>query len=118
METMEAPVVTNSFEEVFRSIVEHAGAKSVFGQPVSVGGKTVVPVARIRYGFGGGSGQREDGGQHGHGGGGGLIAQPLGVYEIDQSQTRFIPITSNLTLLAAIGLGICLGVLAIPRTRM
>jgi uncharacterized spore protein YtfJ len=117
METIEAPVVTNSFEEVFRSIVEHAGAKSVFGQPVSVGGKTVVPVARIRYGFGGGSGQKEHGGPHGRGGGGGLIAQPLGVFEVDESQTRFIPITSNLALLAAVGLGICLGYLAIPRSR-
>src|ERR1041385_7096203 len=65
--------------EVFRSIVNSASVKMVYGGPVSVGNKTVLPVASIRYGFGGGSGTREDSHQHGGGGGGGLIAKPLGL---------------------------------------
>ena len=97
------------FAEVFKSIVEHAGAKAVYGEPVSVNGKTVLPVATIRYGFGGGSVGRDDG--H-YGGGGGLVAKPLGVVEITQSQTRFIPIYSTWTLLVAVGVGVYIGFLA------
>lgn len=119
MEPMEAPVrigTQNPIEEMLKSIVQHAGAQLVFGEPVSANGKTILPVARLQYGFGGGSGSRRDGGQHA-GGGGRLVSKPVGVFEITQSQTRFVPITSNWTLLAAIAVGICLGWLAVPRIR-
>ena len=111
---MEPPVAAGSktqLEEVFKSIIEHAGAKTVYGEPVSVDGKTVLPVATIRYGFGVGSGAKADG-EHGTGAGGGLIAKPLGVVEITQSQTRFIPIVSSRALVIAVGVGVCLGFLA------
>jgi uncharacterized spore protein YtfJ len=116
-ETREKSVSTNPFEQVFRSIVDHAGAKMVFGEPVSVGGKTIVPVAKIRYGFGGGSGAKGNGDQHGGGGGGGLVAKPVGVIEISQSETRFIPITSNWMLIAAVALGAVLGFPVVPLAR-
>jgi uncharacterized spore protein YtfJ len=105
---MEQPVAAGiKLEEVFKSIIEHAGAKAVYGEPVSVNGKTVLPVAQVRYGFGsGGKGNGQ------HGGGGGLIAKPLGVVEITQSQTRFIPIVSSRALVIAVGLGVGLGFLA------
>lgn len=111
-ETMEPPVTAGSktqLDEVFRSIIEHAGAKTVYGEPVSVDGKTVLPVAQIRYGFGGSSGGKGSNWQHAGGGGGGLIAKPLGVVEITQSQTRFIPIPSSWMLLSAVCFGVCLG---------
>jgi uncharacterized spore protein YtfJ len=82
--------IGTQLDEVFKAIIEHAGAKAVYGEPVSVGGKTVLPVAQIRYGFG--SGGKGNGRR---GGGGGLIAKPLGVVEITQSETRFIPIFSS-----------------------
>ena len=37
-----------------------ARAATVFGEPVERGGITVIPVAKARWGFGGGAGQRED----------------------------------------------------------
>jgi uncharacterized spore protein YtfJ len=117
-ETMEPPVSAGSktqFAEVFKSIIEHAGAKIVYGEPVSVDGKTVLPVATIRCGFGGSSGGKGNNWEHGGGGGGGLVAKPLGVVEITQSQTRFIPIVSGRALLFAVGLGVCLGLLAASR---
>lgn len=119
-ETNEPPVAAESktqFAEVFKSIIEHAGARTVYGEPVSVNGKTVLPVATIRCGFGGSSGAEGSNWQHGGGGGGGLIAKPLGVVEITQSQTRFIPIVSGRALLLAVGLGVCLGFLAGSRRR-
>jgi hypothetical protein len=47
-QTMEPPVAAESnthLEEVFKSIIEHAGARTVYGEPVPVYGKTVLPVA-------------------------------------------------------------------------
>ena len=107
------PVVVNRLEEVFKSIVDHAGTKIIFGEPVTVEGKTILPVGRVRYGFGGGSGRKGNGEQHGGGGGGGLVAKPVGVVEITQSETRFIPISSKWSLIAVFGLGVCLGFLAV-----
>ena len=85
----------------------------VYGEPVSVAGKTVLPVATVRYGFGGGSGSTAEE-RRGGGGGGGLVAKPLGVVEVTESQTRFIPIGSRWAVVAAFGLGLVLGWLVIP----
>jgi uncharacterized spore protein YtfJ len=115
METMEISTAVNRLEEVFRSMVDHASAKTVYGEPVILQDKTILPVAKIRYGFGRGSGRNADTEHHGGGGGGGLFAKPLGVIEITQSQTRFIPISSGWTLVAAIALGVCMGWLAAPK---
>ena len=38
-----------------------ATVKSVFGEPIHVNGKTVVPVAKVAYGFGGGAGTGKTG---------------------------------------------------------
>lgn len=115
---MEPPVATESktqFADVFRAIIEHAGAKIVYGEPVSVDGKTVLPVATIRCGFGGSTGGKGNNWQHGGGGGGGLVAKPQGVVEITASQTRFIPISSSRALVIAVGIGVCLGFLVASR---
>lgn len=114
-ETMDPPVEAKRLDEVFRSIVDHAGTKVVFGDPIHVEGKTILPVAKVRYGFGGGSGHKRDGEQQGGGGGGGLVAKPVGVVEITASQTRFIPITSSWNLIAAVALGVGLGLLVVPK---
>ena len=89
----------------------------VYGDPITVGDKTILPVAKIRYGFGAGSGsgsgvkngaeQRGEGG----GGGGGLIALPLGVVEVTASATRFVPIRSGWSWMAAAGIGAVVGLL-------
>lgn len=113
-ERMETPVAVDRLEEVFKSIVDHAGTKIIFGEPVTVEGKTILPIGRVRYGFGGGSGRKGNGEQHGGGGGGGLVAKPVGVVEITQSETRFIPISSKWSLIAAVALGVCLGLLIVP----
>ena len=109
-ETLETPVAVSQLEEVFRAIVDHAGAKTVYGDPITLEGKTVLPVARVQYGFGGGSGGAK-GDKEGFGGGGcgGLIARPLGVVEITSSETRFIPIAPNGVVAAAAAVGFFLG---------
>jgi uncharacterized spore protein YtfJ len=108
-ETFATPVAVSQLEEVFKSIVDHAAAKTVYGEPVILEGKTVLPVARVQYGFGGGSGGKSVNEGFGGGGGGGLLAKPLGVVEITQSETRFIPIAPNGSVAAAVAFGFVLG---------
>jgi uncharacterized spore protein YtfJ len=103
--------------EVLKSIVEplrnSAAVKSVFGDAISAQGKTVIPVARIAYGFGGGSGKnaQEDKPGEGEGGGGGVVATPLGVFEVTDSETRFIPLHENRKYLAGALAGLIVGFL-------
>lgn len=44
---------------------------AVYGKPVTVDGVTVIPVAKVSFGFGGGAGRAVEAGRTGDGGGGG-----------------------------------------------
>lgn len=62
-----------------------AGVQAVFGTQITRENLTVVPVARVRWGFGGGGGSAdgsESGPASGSGGGGGVAAGPVGYLEI------------------------------------
>ena len=87
----------------------------VYGEPIRLETKTVLPVAKVRYGFGGGGGAGKKGDQQGGGGGGGLVAVPIGVVEITESQTRFLPITTSGAVIAALGVGFLLGLVLSKR---
>jgi uncharacterized spore protein YtfJ len=102
-------------EELFQSLVGQASVKSIYGEPISAGGKTIVPVAAIRYGFGGGSGRKGERNEEGFGGGGGFVGKPVGVIEVTDEQTRFIPIHRNRTIALAAAIGFGLGLLAARR---
>jgi len=73
----------------------HASASAVFGDPVDRDGVTVIPVAKVRWGFGGGSGRGiEEGSEtgeigEGSGAGGGVMASPVGYIEILDGQATF-----------------------------
>jgi uncharacterized spore protein YtfJ len=93
-----------------------------FGNPINIHNKTLIPVARIAYGFGAGSGTgsknrkpnpeetdeivsdqetasvKEEGG----GGGGGGNTQPLGIFEVTESHTCFIPVITIKDIVALI----------------
>ena len=71
-----------------------ARADAVFGDPVERDGVTVIPVAKVRWGFGGGGGQdaSDDGAlsaDSGSGGGGGVLASPLGFIELLNGAATF-----------------------------
>ena len=55
-----------SIQELIQSISERvqttASVKAVYGEPITAEGKTIIPVARVRYGFGGGGGTQDDAG--------------------------------------------------------
>ncbi len=103
------------FEGIQQALSSSAQVKTVFGEPISAEGKTIIPVARVRYGFGGGmgsgptrSGDEQRFGQGG-GGGGGMIAQPVGVVEVTAAGTRFIPVHSPKRLLGLAMVGFVAG---------
>ena len=67
-------------------------ASSVFGKPIERKGVTVIPVARARWAFGGGSGSDPAGGTHGGGGGGMGTVRPVGYIEVRKDKVVFKPI--------------------------
>lgn len=90
-----------------------ANVKTVYGEPIVAQGKTIVPVAKVVYGYGGAGGTGGIGDSRargeGGGGGGGARAIPVGVIEVSEQPTRYVPITDRKKLARAIVLGIGLG---------
>ena len=96
------------------SILGQAGVKAIYGEPISAQGKTVIPVAKLMYGYGAGAGTGGVGNSsaqgEGGGGGAGVRTVPVGVIEISDQQTRFLPITSRKKLAGAVLAGILMGI--------
>jgi len=99
-------------ERIAERVGGKASVRAVFGDPIERGGITIIPVARVRWGFGGGAGRgpiavgpgigvdgaATDGGADeglsgaGTGGGGGVTADPVGYLEMGPDGVSFIPI--------------------------
>jgi uncharacterized spore protein YtfJ len=103
------------------SFLSQANVKAIYGEPIAAHGKTVIPVAKIMYGYGAGAGTGGVGSSsargEGGGGGGGVRAIPVGVIEVSDQQTRFVPITDRKRLAGAVLAGIGLGMLIGWRRR-
>jgi len=81
--------------DTFGNLRKEANVNACFGEPMTVEGRTVIPVARIGYGLGVGAGQAptaEGEGGGSTGGGSGLISSPLGVVEVTSQGTRIEPV--------------------------
>lgn len=101
-----AGVAAGLLERLADRIGGKASVRSVFGEPVVCGSVTVIPVARVGFGFGGGAGRMPGrrqasaggggsgpaGASEGGGGGGGADARPLGFIEIREGDVRYRPI--------------------------
>ncbi|MFC6973530.1 spore germination protein GerW family protein [Halomicroarcula sp. GCM10025709] len=98
---------------------ESASVQRVFGDPITTEGKTIVPVARVAYGFGSGfgSGGAEDEGEfdgetgQGGGGGGGMSVTPVGALEVTPDGTRFVRVGDWKRAALALGVGLVAGLL-------
>lgn len=113
---------TEMLAKIGESLVSTATVRSVFGEPIHAGGKTIVPVAKVAYGFGAGGGRASHnaeldhgGTPEGGGGGGGVHAFPAGVLEITQAGTRFVPFTDYRLALGVFAAGVLLGGLFLRR---
>ena len=117
--------------DIFRSVAERlqtsAGVKTVFGDPASAEGKTIIPVARVRYGFGGGGGSAPHRGSEpgsedqqealGGGGGGGIEVTPIGLIEITAGETRYISFEGRRRIVRTLVIGALLALFLLRRRR-
>jgi uncharacterized spore protein YtfJ len=103
-----------------------ADARIVYGDRVQAGHKTIIPVARVAYGFGGGyesggAAAAADGTTRGEGGGGGIMVTPVGVVEVTAEATRFVPLggspPSRLVMLGLFVLGVVVGRISAGRGK-
>ena len=95
----------NSANRFIGTIAEKLGAvaraSTVYSEPIEREGITVIPVAKARWGFGGGVGHRKD--EDGAGGGGGVQVTPVGFIEIRNGQAEFRPIRTMSVPLLILG---------------
>lgn len=108
-------------QSLHENLSTRAQVKSVFGDAVTAGDKTIIPVAKIAYGFGAGAGTGGVGESsakgEGGGGGGGIRATAVGVFEVGPTGTRFVPVRDRKQQAALLAAGAVLGVLLLRRRR-
>jgi uncharacterized spore protein YtfJ len=105
-------------ERMAERVGGQASVRAVFGEPIERDGHTIVPVAKVRWGFGAGAGRgpvavgpgiagegaaqtslsEAEMGQSGSGSGGGgaVTAEPVGYLEIGPDGASFLPITPTM----------------------
>ena len=122
-----APAPVQPIAELFE---RNLSIRHVYHEPVRHGDVTVIPVAKVAFGFGAGVGSRgrfrrrgqqiasnepstAEGreGQDGVGGGGGARMTPVGALEIGPRGTRFIHYSELPQLLGVLAIGIGAGLL-------
>lgn len=93
----------NTLSEMLERIRASARVEFVYGKERKVGNKTLIPIAAVAYTFGAGAGggtgpssNGQEGGEASMGGGGGgggaVRVQPVGVLEVNEDETRLVPI--------------------------
>lgn len=87
----------NKVSEILKDIVGElkgiASSQTVIGDPITVGGRTVIPVVKISVGFGAGGGQGESpgkGGGFGGGGGGAARIEPSAFIIMDKDKISLL----------------------------
>lgn len=113
----------NFLEPLVSEFRREGSVKNVYGDPITTLGKTIIPVAKISMGVGGGFGYNKrrkqeniqksvnesNGNNEGGGMGGGLSVTAKGVYEVTAEGTKFIPANQLRKLLAITFLSFMLG---------
>ena len=96
METEKTVMYQSPIGRLFEKFSRHKDVSLVYGEPIELEHKRVLPVAKVHYIVGGGGGYSEETGDspvaQGEGGGGRISVKPLGVYEIDAHEVTFKPI--------------------------
>lgn len=77
---------TRLIEGALDKVRATAGVKTVYGEPITMNGKTIIPVAKVA----------------------GPCAAPLGVVEVSEKETKYVPTNQKkkLTIAGAVGAGV------------
>jgi len=96
-------------EAIGERVKPQVGVDAVFGPPRTVGDRTIIPVARVAYGFGMGAGAgkpakdgSQDAEQAGAGGGAAAMATPVAVVEVTPDGVRVIPVVDVMRLITRV----------------
>lgn len=85
-------------KEVTSELERLVSAKTVVGEPVIAGDKTILPITKVSFGFGSGGGEgSKDGVESGFGGGGGGGAkiEPVAFLVISDEGVRLMTLSGN-----------------------
>lgn len=80
------------FEDLIKKFTDNAKATLIFADPVEREGMTIIPVAKMMWGFGGGGGSDKKNPASGVGGGGAIRTIPVGYIQLKGGKARFQPI--------------------------
>lgn len=117
---MSLPDTQHLLQSLMERLTNEASVRKVYGEPIVADQKTIIPIAKVMIGFGGGYGEgrsrpkktpvneSENGQGEGGGLGGGLAIQPQGVLEITPTSTRYIPLSTGRYVAMGIALGFLL----------
>jgi len=83
---------TRLIEGALDKVRATAGVKTVYGEPITLDGKTIIPIAKVGAGVG-------------------ADAAPVGVVEVSEQETKFVPINVRKKLTIAGALGAATGML-------
>lgn len=100
--------------EVFSAAREAVTVKRVYGEPYHQDGLTIIPVAVVGGGAGGGFGHDEKG-QEGEGGGFGMTGRPAGAYVIKGEHVSWRPAVDPSRMATVLGLVAIAYLLTRPR---
>jgi uncharacterized spore protein YtfJ len=89
----------------------NANAKTVYGEPVNAGSRTIIPVAKVGYLLGATSGGRNGEIVGGGSGGGGVGARPVGYIEITDAGSRYVELSAVKKTIVIVALGFVAGYL-------
>jgi hypothetical protein len=119
--TFSAGVPGRRVDDVLGKLAEQVGARlsasTIFGSPVERDGVTVIPVASVRFTFGGGRGGDSRGGGEGEGGGAIGRGAATGYIEMRDGRSRFVPIVDPARVAAIAGACMLGGMLILRRAR-
>jgi uncharacterized spore protein YtfJ len=90
--------IENLFDKAVNEIERMLNTKTVVGEPITVGGNTLIPLVSVGFGFGGGGGQGTEpqkGSGHGGGAGGGGGVKPVALVIINADGVRVEAIKSG-----------------------
>ena len=94
--TATKPVYRSPAGVIFDKFAKYKDVSLVYGEPIELENKKVLPVAKVDYYVGGGGGYSGESESspvaQGEGGGGYISVKPLGVYEITSDKVKFKPV--------------------------
>ena len=120
-----------AIQEILKRVTERiqsaATVKTVYGEPVYAEGKTIIPVARVRYAFGAGGAsdgdeanpdENETPQEEIAGGGGGAVeVTPVGFIEVTAGDARYVSFDERRRIIRAVVVGLLVAIFLVVRKR-